>query len=156
MANTPNFSSTGNPASGTSGSHSQTGNQGQSGQRGKESGFNVTETAKQAASTVSEAASGAASYVGHKADDATAAVGSGIKSVAGTIRDYGPQRDTMGRATNAVADSIEDAGRYLEQHGLSGIADDMTSLVRRNPIPSLFIAMGVGFLLARSMSSRSY
>jgi hypothetical protein len=132
--------------------------QGNQGQGGKESSFNVAETAKQAASTVSNAASGAASYVGHKADDATAAVGQGIKSVAGSIRDFGPARNTMGGATTAVADSIESAGRYLEQHGLSGIADDMTSMVRRNPIPALFIAVGVGFLLARATSSpsRSY
>jgi hypothetical protein len=153
MTNTPNTSNMGHQSG-------NTGNQGtKSGTAtaaAKDAGFNVTETAKQAASTVGHAASDAASYVGHKADDATAAVGQGIKSVASTIRDYGPQRDTMGQATTAVADSIENAGRYLEQHGLSGMAEDMTTCVRRNPIPSVFVALGVGFLLARALTPRNY
>jgi hypothetical protein len=38
----------------------------------------------------------------------------------------------------------------LEEQGLSGIAEDVTEVVRRNPIPALFIAAGIGFLLARA------
>jgi hypothetical protein len=33
--------------------------------------------------------------------------------------------------------------------------DDMTNLVRRNPIPALLLGLGVGFLIGRVLSSTS-
>jgi len=33
--------------------------------------------------------------------------------------------------------------------------DDMTSLIKRNPIPALLLGLGVGFLIGRVLSSRS-
>jgi hypothetical protein len=152
MPNNPNApKSQSNPNS----PQSQTGqhNQGKSsvGSTVKEAANYVSESAKSAASNLGNTASEAASYVGHKADDATAAVGSGVKSFAHTVRDYGPGRGNMlGGATESVAEGMESAGRYLEEQGLSGIAEDVTEVVRRNPIPALFIAAGIGFLLARA------
>jgi hypothetical protein len=35
------------------------------------------------------------------------------------------------------------------------MAGDLTNLIKRNPIPSLLIGVGLGFLLARITSSRS-
>ena len=35
------------------------------------------------------------------------------------------------------------------------MADDLTDLIRRNPIPALLVGVGVGFLLARATTSRS-
>jgi uncharacterized membrane-anchored protein YhcB (DUF1043 family) len=29
------------------------------------------------------------------------------------------------------------------------MTDDLTNLIRRNPIPALFVGIGIGFLLAR-------
>ena len=34
--------------------------------------------------------------------------------------------------------------------GFSGLAEDMTTMIRRNPIPALLIGFGLGFLLART------
>ena len=51
--------------------------------------------------------------------------------------------------------TLENTGKYLEEEGLSGIASDVTALIKRNPIPALFIGIGVGFLLARACTSRS-
>jgi len=33
------------------------------------------------------------------------------------------------------------------------MAEDITGLIRRNPIPALFIGVGRGFLLARTLRS---
>jgi hypothetical protein len=52
-----------------------------------------------------------------------------------------------------VADTLETGGRYLQEHGLSGIGDDFSNLIRRNPIPAVLVGIGVGFLLARSLRS---
>jgi len=59
----------------------------------------------------------------------------------------------LGRATDTAADGIKDVGRYLEDKNLSGMMDDVTELVRRNPIPALLVGVGIGFLLARTLRS---
>ncbi len=96
----------------------------------KEVAGKVGEAAQGAVSSMSHMASDAASFIGRKADAATSAVGSGMKSVAGTI---------------------ESGGRYLEEHSLSDMGRDVTELIRRNPIPALLIALGLGFLIARAV-----
>jgi ElaB/YqjD/DUF883 family membrane-anchored ribosome-binding protein len=106
------------------------------------------ETARDMASQAGKKASEAASYVGQKAEDATSSVGSSMKSLAGSIREHTP--NMLGGAGSAVASTLESGGRYLEEQGLSGIGEDLTDLIRRNPIPSLLIGIGVGFLIARA------
>jgi hypothetical protein len=121
--------------------------------KAKETASYVTDKAKEAASTVGQKASDVASTIGHKAEDATSAVGGSMKSLAGSIREKLPHEGVMGSATTAVADTLESGGRYLQEEGLSGMADDLTNLIRRNPIPALFIGIGIGFLIARATRS---
>ena len=97
----------------------------------------------------------ASSYVGQKAVDATSSVGCGLKSLGHTIRDNTPNDGMIGEASSAVANSLESTGRYLQEEGLKGIADDMTNMIRRNPIPALLVGVGVGFLIARATTARS-
>jgi len=106
------------------------------------------------ASTARDTASDLASSAGHRAEDATAAVGSGMQSLAGTLRQSGPSEGMLGSAKSVAAEALDSTGRYVQQEGLSGMADDLSDLIRKNPIPALFIGIGVGFLLAR-VTSRS-
>jgi hypothetical protein len=76
-----------------------------------------------------------------------------MQSFADTVRQHGPSSGMLGSATSAVADTLENTGEYLESHGLSGMAGDLTDMIRRNPIPALLIGIGVGFLLARATRS---
>jgi hypothetical protein len=115
----------------------------------KEAASKTGEVVKDAASTVAHKVSDAGSYVAHKAEDATSAVGCEMKSLAGTIREKGPHDGMLGNASSAVANTLESAGRELQEHGLSGIADDITNTVRRHPVPSVLIGIGLGFMLAR-------
>jgi hypothetical protein len=117
--------------------------------KAQETAGNVLDKAKQVASNVAEKARDVASAVGEKAESATQAVGSGMQSLAGTIRDKGPQGGFLGGATSGVAGALDSSGRYLEEEGLSGMAEDLTNLIRRNPIPAVLIGVGLGFLLAR-------
>lgn len=123
--------------------------------RAKEAASFASEKAKGAASSAMHTAENAASYVGQKAEDAACYVGSGLKSAADTVRSNAPGSGYMHDASEAVASSLDSAGRYLEEEGLAGIAEDMTAMIRRNPIPALLIAVGVGFLLARATAPRS-
>jgi ElaB/YqjD/DUF883 family membrane-anchored ribosome-binding protein len=114
----------------------------------------VKDKTKDMASTLGEKARDAASTVGDKAESAVSSVGSGMQSVADAIRDKGPHQGVMGSATSAVASALDSGGRYLEDQGLSGMAEDLTNLIRRNPLPALLLGVGLGFLLAR-MTTRS-
>jgi hypothetical protein len=115
----------------------------------------AADKAKDLAGQAGSAISSAASTVGHKAEDATAAVGHGIQNLAGQVRDSGPNSGMLGSATRAVADGIEGAGKYVEDKNLSGMMDDVTGLIKRNPIPALLLGLGIGFLVGRALSSSS-
>lgn len=106
---------------------------------------------KEAASTVATKTSDAASFVVHKADDASAAVGHNVKNLAETIREKGPHDGLMGRADAAVAASLEACGSELE-HGVSGMANDLTETIKRHPVPAVLIGIGLGFLIARTFA----
>lgn len=124
------------------------------GERVQDAASYIGEKAKAATSSVMHGAEDAASYVGHKADDGMHAVGSSLKSAAGSVRDAAPS-GMMKNAASCVADSLESTGKYLEAEGFSGIAEDMTALIKRNPIPALFVGVGIGFLLARALTPRN-
>jgi hypothetical protein len=115
----------------------------------------VADKAGDLAHQAGDAVKGAANYVGQKAEDATAAVGQSVQSAAGTVRDSGPNSGVLGSATRAVADTMEGAGKYLEDKNLHGMVDDMTGLIKRNPIPAVLIGLGIGFLVGRALSSSS-
>src|SRR6516162_684318 len=92
----------------------------------KDRGF--SEKAKDAASHLASQASGVASSVGQRAEDATSSLGGRMQSLAGTLRDKAPQEGMMGKASSAVADTLESGGQYLEEQGLRGMAEDVTDL----------------------------
>jgi uncharacterized protein YjbJ (UPF0337 family) len=80
-----------------------------------------------------------------KANEAAPVIGEKMKSLASAIREKGPHL-----ATNAVqvADRLESAGNYLREKKLEHLGEDFMGLVRRYPIRSLLIGLGLGFLLA--------
>jgi uncharacterized protein YjbJ (UPF0337 family) len=103
-----------------------------------------TSPAKEQAAEPSSAASSAA-------NQATSAVGEQLGSLAGIVRDKAPREGTAGRAATAVADKLGAAGSYLQETKVEHLAGDLTDLIRRYPMPSLLVGLGIGYLLARSM-----
>jgi hypothetical protein len=83
-----------------------------------------------------------------------ASVGSGMESLAGTLRDQAPREGMMGQVAGAAADTLERTGRYLREEGVSGLTEDLTQLVRRHPLPAVLVTLGLGFLLARALGGR--
>jgi ElaB/YqjD/DUF883 family membrane-anchored ribosome-binding protein len=43
----------------------------------------------------------------------------------------------------------------VEEKNLSGMVDDVSGLIKRNPVPAVLIGLGIGFLIGRALSSRS-
>jgi hypothetical protein len=111
------------------------------------------EGAKSALSHTGEAISAAAGAAGATVDRGVSAAGSGVANAADTVRNYGPKSGMMGQATEAVASSMEQAGHYVEDKGLSGMTADLGNLIKTHPIPAVLIAVGMGYLLGRALRS---
>jgi ElaB/YqjD/DUF883 family membrane-anchored ribosome-binding protein len=114
----------------------------------------AADKAKSVASDVADKAKSAAGYVQDKADQGVSYTGERLESLGQAVRDRGPQSGMLGSANQAVASTLEQTGEYLHEKGVSGMAGDLTNMIKNNPIPSLLIGVGLGFLLAR-LTSRS-
>jgi hypothetical protein len=109
----------------------------------------ASEKAKDLAGSAAQTARNAAATVGHKAEDLTERLGGSVASMGETIRQHAPREGYLGQAAGAVADTVESGGHYIEREGLNGMANDLTTLIKNNPIPALLVGFGLGFLLAR-------
>ena len=135
------------------------------GQSAQNAASALTQKAQGMASTLGQKAQDTASNLGHKAqdlastaqhkaDDALTAMGERVSNMAGTIRSKAPHEGMVGSAASAVADSLDSTGRYLREHKISDIRDDVANLVRSHPIPSLLMVFGVGFLVGMAARRR--
>jgi ElaB/YqjD/DUF883 family membrane-anchored ribosome-binding protein len=115
----------------------------------KEAGGQALGKAKEAASSVGEMCVESASAAGHKADDLTGAAGHQIREFGDTISKKMPHEGFTGKASQVVADTIKEGGRYIEEAKLSGMAHDVESVVKNHPIPALLLVFGIGFCLGR-------
>ncbi len=115
-------------------------------------GTTVRDKAQETMTNVSSQARETAASMGQKAESALSSVGESMSSLAGTIRDKAPREGMIGGAAESVAESLQSGGRYLQEHGLSEMADDVATLIRRHPVPALCIAFGAGWLIG--MASR--
>jgi len=109
--------------------------------------------AKDTATSVGEMVSNAASSVGKTADHLASSAGAGIKNLGETLREKAPHEGMLGNASQTVANTIRESGKYLEEAGLSGIGKDLTELIRHNPVPAVLVGMGIGFLIGRVLRS---
>ena len=78
------------------------------------------------------------------------AVGEKIGSLADVIREKAPHEGAMGTAATAVAEKLDVAGSYLQEKNLNHVLNDVSSMIRRYPVPSLLVGLGIGYILARS------
>lgn len=124
---------------------------GQVSDKAKEVGGQAMDKAKDAASSVADMASNAAAAVGKKADDLTATAGTDIRKLGDSLREKSSHEGFLGHASQAVAETLHDSGKYLEDAKLSGMAEDVTKLIKRNPVPAVLIGVGIGFILGRAM-----
>jgi hypothetical protein len=114
----------------------------------------VTDKARELVGDAQRAGQAALDRAGQAAESATERMGQGMQNLGQTVRERGPTSGVLGSATQTVADTLEQGGRHVQQEGLSGMAEDLTKLIKNNPIPALLVGIGLGFLLAR-LTSRS-
>jgi hypothetical protein len=107
--------------------------------------------AKETASNVGQQAREYASKAGDKAEDTLHSVGQGMSSLAGTLREKAPEGGMLGSAAGSVADQLDAGGRYLREHDLGDIGDDLAKVIRRYPVASLLCVFGIGFLMGGAL-----
>ncbi|HLW66201.1 MAG TPA: hypothetical protein VKS79_12890 [Gemmataceae bacterium] len=118
--------------------------------KASETASKVGDRAQEMASSAMHKAKDVAGKAEERTDKALGNVGSGMQSLAGTIREKAPHEGFLGTASSRVAETLDSGGRYLQEQGISGLADDLTDVIRRNPIPAIFVGVACGFLLARA------
>jgi len=114
----------------------------------------VGQKAQETASNLGQKAQQFASSAAERAGDAASAVGERMTSLAGTIRESAPQGGTLGTAAAAVADGLEAGANYFGEHNLNDMVDEVNSLVRRYPLQSVLVGVGIGCLVGMAMSRR--
>jgi len=117
--------------------------------KAQEAASTAVDKAREIGSSAVDKAREIGSTVMDRADSAAATVGDNMKSLADKIKQNAPHEGMLGSASSAVAGTIENAGRYLQEQGLSGAGEDLTRMIRNHPIPAILLGIGLGFLLAR-------
>jgi len=79
-----------------------------------------------------------------RAKEVTSTVGHKVREFAGKIREKSPHEGVRNTA-NKVADTLESAGTYLEEKSFEGMLDDFADVIRRYPVQSLFLGLGLIF-----------
>jgi uncharacterized protein YjbJ (UPF0337 family) len=87
--------------------------------------------------------------MGETVNTAAHDVAARLTETAGTVG--GTVQETAATAARAVADTVKGAGGYLQAKGVDQITGDVTSLIRRYPIPAVLIGLGIGLLVGRSL-----
>jgi hypothetical protein len=119
--------------------------------KAKDIASTVADKAKDVAGAVRDRAASAAEAVGDKADAGAGYVGGGMEHLGRKLHENAPS-GFLGDAAHRVASGLESSGRYLREEGLTGMAEDLGDLIKRNPIPAMLVGIGLGFLLARATS----
>ncbi len=121
------------------------------GQKAQDTASNLAQKARDTASDLGHRAQELASSAGDRADDALGAVGKGMSNLAGSIRQNVPREGMLGSYAGSVAEGLEAGGRYLSEHGVNEIGEDVGRLVRQHPLPALLTVFGIGFLLGSAL-----
>jgi uncharacterized protein YjbJ (UPF0337 family) len=91
-----------------------------------------------------EAGGGSAS--GRQGEATATTVEGYASSLSATASEVGARAQDMATsAATSVANTMSGAGTYLQD-----LPGELTEIIRRHPIPSMLVGIGVGFLLARS------
>lgn len=139
----------------------QTGGQGAAAgvDQAKEKATEAVDVAKEKATEVVDATKEKAGAI---ADQAATKVDAGIDKAAGgldkaadLLRDKSEQMGDQGSGMQSMAtqaaDKLEVAAGYLKDKDSDQLVADLEALVRRKPVESLLVALGVGFLLSKAV-----
>ncbi len=109
----------------------------------------MAESGREALSQATSKAKDVLCNVESTVDKTLSGVGSRVNAAASTIRSNSPKFASS--AADSVAGAMETGGEYLQEKGVTDIASDAKSLVKRYPVESMIIGFGAGLLLGRTL-----
>ncbi len=86
-----------------------------------------------------------------KASETAQRVGERVETLGRSVRETISPEGAIGGAAASAANTLKGTGAYLQETSLENMVEDLTGLVRRYPLQSLLIGLGIGYLLARNM-----
>lgn len=131
-------------------------------QTGQKGGQGAASGADQAKEKATVAVDKTKEKAGQVADQATTKVDAGMDKAAGgldqasdMLREKAGEAGAEGGGMQSVAtqsaDKLDVAAGYLKEKDTDQLVADFEALVRRKPVESLLVALGVGFLLSKAV-----
>lgn len=90
------------------------------------------------------------SQAADKIDSAMNSAGTQMDNLAQKVIEKAPEGPLGDAAVNA-AGALERGGRYLQQADVESIRGDLEGIIRRRPLESLAVGLGLGFIIARGL-----
>jgi ElaB/YqjD/DUF883 family membrane-anchored ribosome-binding protein len=114
---------------------------------------NVKGRVADAASTAKQKLSETASQATDKIDEKRTPAADALESAASTIHEKAenlPGGETVRTVAHSAAEKLEATADYIREHDVRTMVSDVEEIVKRNPGPSLLIAVAIGFLIGRA------
>ncbi|WP_164929270.1 DUF883 family protein [Gloeobacter violaceus] len=87
--------------------------------------------------------------VKERIDDALHQTAGKLHDLAQKLEGYGESGSQTGKVTEKVAGGLHRGAEYLEKAKVDDLGNQLTETIRKQPLASLGIAFGVGFVIAR-------
>jgi len=110
----------------------------------------VVDTATSVASSAADTVQDAASTVTTQASKVTSVAADKVRDLADSVRQQGSSPDApqvQRQAAQTTANVLEKTSQYIQPGGVQTLLSDVRSSIQRNPLRSLLIGLGVGYLL---------
>jgi ElaB/YqjD/DUF883 family membrane-anchored ribosome-binding protein len=86
-----------------------------------------------------------------RADEGMHRAAQTMDEAADKLRQRGSEQGgTFGQVASTAADTLDSASTYLENTDTAEMIDQVEAYIRKNPMQSLLIAAGVGFVLSKA------
>ena len=104
-----------------------------------------------AVSAVENMASQTAENFSDDADYLASSAGRGVQRIGEQLSRVAPDSGIVGVVSQSVVRTITEGGEYFEGSKLSGLRQDLTKVISRNPIPTILISIGLGWIASRML-----
>ncbi len=88
-----------------------------------------------------------------KIDEKRGPAADALQSAASTIHEKAedlPGGETVKSVAHSAAETLESTAGYIREHDVKAMLSDVEEIVKRNPGPSLLVAVAIGFLIGRA------
>lgn len=119
----------------------------------RDAGQDLKEKVTDAATTTNQKVVNAGRQASDKIDEKRGPAADTLHSAASTIHEKAedlPGGETVKNVAHSAAEKLDVTAGYIRKHDVRAMLSDVEDIVKRNPGPSLLIAVAIGFLIGRA------